>query len=144
VDYRRLNAITTKDSYPLPLIDNYLNALSGSSWFSTLDLRSGYHNIPIAEDDRVKSAFITRSGCFRFNVMPFGMACAPSVFQRLMDFVLCGIVPNVPDLSRRYYCFRDDFRRTTGISRRSLRPNTKGEFEVKTVEMFAMSTKLNV
>ena len=91
VDYRRLNAITYKDSYPLPLIDNCLNALSGSSWFSTLDLRSGYYNIPIAEEDRDKSAFITRSGCFRFTVMPFGLTCAPSVFQRLMDFVLGGL-----------------------------------------------------
>ena len=52
VDYRRLNSITYKDSYPLPLIDNCLNALSGSSWYSTLDLRSGYYNIPIAESDR--------------------------------------------------------------------------------------------
>ena len=91
VDYRRINAITYKDSYPLPLIDNCLNALTDSSWFSTLDLRSGYYNIPIAECDRDKSAFVTRSGCFRFTVMPFGMTCAPSVFQRLMDFVLCGL-----------------------------------------------------
>jgi len=64
VDYRRLNSVTYKDSYPLPLIDNCLNALSGSSWYSTLDLRSGYYNIPIAEEDRDKSAFVTRSGCF--------------------------------------------------------------------------------
>jgi len=91
VDYRRLNSITYKDSYPLPLIDNCLNALSGSSWYSTLDLRSGYYNIPIAEADRDKSAFITRQGCFRFTVMPFGLTCAPSVFQRLMDVVLCGL-----------------------------------------------------
>ena len=91
IDYRRINSITYKDSYPLPLIDNCLTALSGASWFSTLDLRSGYHNIPIAEEDRDKSAFVTRSGCFRFTVMPFGMTCAPSVFQRLMDFVLCGL-----------------------------------------------------
>jgi len=91
VDYRRLNSITYKDSYPLPLIDNCLNALSGSSWYSTLDLRSGYYNIPIAESDRDKSAFITRQGCFRFTVMPFGLTCAPSVFQRVMDVVLCGL-----------------------------------------------------
>jgi len=91
VDYRRLNSITYKDSYPLPLIDNCLNALAGSSWYSTLDLRSGYYNIPIAESDRDKSAFITRQGCFRFTVMPFGLTCAPSVFQRLMDVVLCGL-----------------------------------------------------
>ena len=91
VDYRRLNAITYKDSYPLPLIDNCLNALAGSSWFSVLDLRAGYYNIPIAEEDRDKSAFVTRSGCYRFTVMPFGMTCAPGVFQRLMDFVLSGL-----------------------------------------------------
>jgi len=59
VDYRQLNSITYKDSYPLPLIDNGLNALSGSSWYSMLDIRSGYYNIPIAESDRDKFAFIT-------------------------------------------------------------------------------------
>jgi len=91
VDYRRLNAITYKDSYPLPLIDNCLNALAGSSWFSTFDLRSGYYNIPIADENRDKSAFLTRKGCHRFTVMPFGLTCAPSVFQRLMDFVLTGL-----------------------------------------------------
>ena len=91
IDYRKLNSVTYKDSYPLPLIDNCLNALSGSSWYSTLDLRSGYYNIPIAEKDRDKSAFVTRRGCFRFTVMPFGLTCAPSVFQRLMDIVLCGL-----------------------------------------------------
>jgi len=91
VDYRRLNAVTKQDSYPLPLIDNCLNALSGSSWYSTLDLRSGYYNIPIVEEDRDKSDFVTRSGCYRFTVMPFGLTCAPSVFQRLMDCVLCGL-----------------------------------------------------
>jgi len=57
----------------------------------TLDLRSGYYNIPIADEDRDKSAFITRKGCHRFTVMPFGLTCAPSVFQRLMDFVLAGL-----------------------------------------------------
>ena len=91
IDYRKLNSVTYKDSYPLPLIDNCLNALAGSSWFSTLDLRSGYHNIPIAEEDRDKTAFVTPGGCFRFTVMPFGLTCAPSVFQRLMDVVLCGL-----------------------------------------------------
>jgi len=56
-----------------------------------LELRSGYHNIPIREADRDKTAFITRRGCFRYRVMPFGLTCAPSVFQRLMDLVLCGL-----------------------------------------------------
>jgi len=91
VDYRAVNSVTYKDSYPLPLIDNCLNAMSGASWFSTLDLRSGYHNIPVTEKDRDKTAFVTRRGCWRFTVLPFGMTCAPSVFQRLMDLVLCGL-----------------------------------------------------
>jgi len=91
IDYRRLNSVTKRDSYPLPLIDNCLNALSGSFWYSTLDLRSGYYNIPIAQKDRDKFAFCTRIGCYRFTVMPFGLTCAQSVFQRLTDFVLCRL-----------------------------------------------------
>ena len=91
VDYRQLNRISKEDSYPLPLIDNCLNALQGSSWFSTLDLRAGYYNIPIAEADRDKTAFVTRSGCHRFTVMPFGLTAAPSVFLRLMDCILSGL-----------------------------------------------------
>jgi len=65
VDYRALNAVTYKDTYQLPHIDTCLNSMDGSSWFSTLDLRSGYHNIPIREQDRDKIAFITCHGCFR-------------------------------------------------------------------------------
>ena len=91
VDYRALNAVTYKDTYPLPHIDTCLNSMDGSSWFSTLDLRSGYHNIPIREQDRDKTAFITRRGCFHYKVLPFGCTTAPSVFQRLMDMVLCGL-----------------------------------------------------
>jgi len=91
IDYRQLNSVTVQDSYSIPLIDNCLNAFQGSSWFSTLDLRAGYYNIPIAESDRDKTAFITCGSCHRFTVMPFGFTGAPSVFQPLMDFVLCGL-----------------------------------------------------
>ena len=91
VDYRQLNSVTCEDTYPLPHIDTCLGSMNGAVWFSTLDLRSGYHNIPIREADRDKTAFITRHGCFRYRVMPFGLTCAPSVFQRLMDLVLCGL-----------------------------------------------------
>ena len=83
--------MTYKDSYPLPHIDTCLGSMNGAVWFSTLDLRSGYHNIPIREVDRDKTAFITRRGCFRYKVMPFGLTCAPSVFQHLMDLVLCEL-----------------------------------------------------
>jgi len=91
VDYRAVNSVTYKDTYPLPHIDVCLGSMDGATWFSTLDLRSGYYNIPIREEDRDKTAFITRRGCFRYKVMPFGLTCAPSVFQRLTDLVLCGL-----------------------------------------------------
>jgi len=91
VDYRRLNAVTYKDSYPLPHIDTCLGSMNGAVWFSTLDLRSGYHNIPIRETGRDKTVFVTRRGYFCCNVMSFWLTCAPSVFQRLVDLVLCGL-----------------------------------------------------
>ena len=91
VDYRAVNEATYKDSYPLPHIDTCLGSMNGAVWFSTLDLRSGYHAIPIKRADRDKTAFITRRGCFRYKVLPFGLTTAPSVFQRLMDLVLCGL-----------------------------------------------------
>ena len=91
VDYRQLNSITYKDSYPLQHIDTCLGSMNGAAWFSTLDLRSGYHNIPIKQDDRGKAAFITHRGCFGYKVMLFGLTCAPPAFQRLMDLVLCGL-----------------------------------------------------
>lgn len=91
VDYRAINAVTYKDSYPLPHIDTCLGSMDGAIWFSTLDLRSGYHAIPKRQEDRDKTAFVTRRGCFRYKVMPFGLTCAPSVFQRLVDLVLIGL-----------------------------------------------------
>jgi len=91
VDYRCLNARTYYDSYPLPNIEATLDALGGSSWFCTLDLRSGYHNVVIAEEDRDKTQFITRRGTFRWKRMPFGLSTAPGTFQRLMDLVMCGL-----------------------------------------------------
>ena len=91
VDYRAVNSVTYKDAYPLPHIDTCLGSMDGAVWFSALDLRLGYHNIPIKEADRDKTAFITRRGCFRYKVLPFGLSTAPSVFQRLMDLVLCGL-----------------------------------------------------
>jgi len=91
IDYRGLNARTYYDSYPLPNIEATLDALGGSSWFCTLDLRSGYHNVVIAEEDRDKTQFITRRGTFRWKRMPVGLSTAPGTFQRLMDLVMCGL-----------------------------------------------------
>lgn len=91
VDYRRLNAITKKDVYPLPRIDETLEALGRARYFSSLDLASGYWQIAMADEDREKTAFITRYGLYEFNVMPFGLCNAPSTFQRAMDLVLSGL-----------------------------------------------------
>eukprot|EP00731_Ephydatia_muelleri_P013115 Em0007g425a len=91
IDYRKLNSVTRKDAYPLPRVDDTLEALSGSKWFSTLDLLCGYWQVEVEEKDRHKTAFCTREGLFEFKVMPFGLCNAPAVFQRLMDLVLSGI-----------------------------------------------------
>ncbi len=85
VDYRQLNRKTRKDAFPLPQIEESLDALSGARWFSTLDLASGYNQMPVEERDKCETAFCTPFGLFEFNRMPFGLCNAPSTFQRLME-----------------------------------------------------------
>lgn len=91
IDYRRLNDITTDDKYPLPNINDLFDKLGKSTYFSTLDLASGYHQIEVDEQDRPKTAFTTPLGHFEFTRMPFGLKTAPATFQRAMDNVLRGL-----------------------------------------------------
>ncbi|POM64080.1 Hypothetical protein PHPALM_20442 [Phytophthora palmivora] len=91
IDYRALNAVTLKDVYPLPRVDETLEALLGSQRFSSLDLHSGYWQLGVAASDKPKTAFTTRRGLFQYTRMPFGLCNAPSTFQRLLDCVLRGL-----------------------------------------------------
>ena len=85
VDYRTLNRRTVPDQYTVPRIDDALDSLSGSKWFSVLDLRSGYYQIPMSEQDKEKTAFICPLGFYQFERMPRGITGAPATFQRLME-----------------------------------------------------------
>src|SRR5438045_5053827 len=92
VDYHGLNAITIKNQYPLPLISELLDRLSGSVVFSKIDLRNAYHQIRIREGDEWKTAFRTRYGHFEYLVLPFGLTNAPATFQAYINHALRGFV----------------------------------------------------
>ena len=91
VDYHRLNAVTRKDVYPLPCIDDLLDKMRGKSVFSTLDAKTGYWQIQMEENSREKTAFITLEGLYEFQVMLFGQCNALATFQRLMQRILRGL-----------------------------------------------------
>ncbi len=91
MDFRLLNNVTRKDCYPIPRIDETLDLVAGSSWFSSLDLRSGYWQVPLSPESRPKTAFSTSRGHWQYKVLPFGLCNAPGTFERLMDNVLAGV-----------------------------------------------------
>lgn len=88
VDFRKLNSITIPDKYPIPEINEVLSHLGGNRFFSVIDLKSGFHQIPLREEDIEKTAFSINNGKFEFTRLPFGLKNAPSIFQRALDDIL--------------------------------------------------------
>ena len=96
VDFWKMNDPTINDAHPLPRIDDTLESLHGSQYFTTLDLKSGYWQVPIKEEDKEKTALRTSSGqLYEFNQLPFGLCNAPATFSRLMDRTLAGLAWNI-------------------------------------------------
>ena len=98
-DFRKLNLGTKKDCFPLPLLDETLDAVAGAKYFSSIDLLMGHHQVKLAPEDREKTAFLPDFGQFQYRLMPFGYTTAPATFQRLISLVLQG---QLGDICLRY------------------------------------------
>lgn len=92
VDYKKLNAYTVKNKYPLPIIEELFEELHVAKWFTTLDLKSGFHQILVHPDDQFKTAFHTHHGHFEYKVMPYGLTRAPATFQAIMNHILAPLL----------------------------------------------------
>ncbi|CAM5094335.1 unnamed protein product [Natator depressus] len=91
MDYRKLNAVTRPDNYPMPRTDEFLEKLGWAQFISTLNLTKGYWQVLLDKSAKERSAFITHAGLYELNVLPFGLRNAPATFQRLVDGLLEGL-----------------------------------------------------
>lgn len=92
MDYRRLNALTIKDKFPLPVIDEFMDELSCAQWFTSLDMRSGFHQVRMNPTDQYKTTFQTHHGHFEYKVMLYGLTRGPATFQKVMNNVLAPLL----------------------------------------------------
>ena len=92
IDYRKLNGLTKKNSYPLPRIDETIDSLGGNEWFCTIDLQSGYWQVGMKGEDKEKTAFSSHIGLYHYNVMPFGLCNAPATFEAMMETLLSDLL----------------------------------------------------
>ena len=130
IDYRRLNSITKKDSYPLPRIDDTLDRLGGAQYFSAMDLISGYWQIDLPPEDQEKCAIITEKGLFQPTCMPQGLTNAPATFQRAMDAVmgdlkLTSVLVYLDDINVFSRTFQDHLQHLEEVFKRLLKANLK-------------------
>jgi hypothetical protein len=102
VDYRRLNTLTIKNKFPLPLIDKILDELTGAALFTKLDFKAGFHQVRMSPEDEYKTTFKTHQWHYQFKVMPFGLTKAPATFQCIMNSIL------EPFLRKSMIVFMDD------------------------------------
>ncbi|KAG1419562.1 hypothetical protein G6F58_004549 [Rhizopus delemar] len=92
IDYRKLNAVTKKDAYPLPRIDDLLDTLGKAKVFSALDMRAGFHQVPMEESSKELTAFTTKFGTYHYNTLPMGLVNSPATFQRLIDLCFRSLI----------------------------------------------------
>ncbi|KAL7289969.1 hypothetical protein TKK_0015702 [Trichogramma kaykai] len=103
INFKKINEVSEKDVYPLPQIEAILNKLRAVKYISTIDLKNGYWQVPLAENSKQYTAFtVSGRGLMQFTVIPFGLHSAPAVFQRLMDSII------IPELEPNVFCYLDD------------------------------------
>jgi hypothetical protein len=88
VDYRKLNSLTIKNRFPIPIVDEILDELAGAQYFTTLDMKAGHHQVRMRQEDEYKTTFKTHHSHYQFMVMQFGLTNAPATFQSLMNSIL--------------------------------------------------------